>query len=64
MDIPRAIITFLLNRIAGTKTWFLLRFLSRIVLMVTEYDILGSDGKVYEAETKTGGKVTFTKKRY
>jgi len=50
MDIPRAIITFLLNRIAGTKTWFLLRFLSRIVIDGTEYDISGSDGKVYEAE--------------
>ena len=62
MDIPRAIITFLLNRIAGTKTWFLLRFLSRIVIDGTEYDISGSDGKEYEAETRTGGKVKFTKK--
>lgn len=62
MDVPKAIIGFILNRIAGTKTWLLLRFLSRIVIDGTEYDIAGQSGNVYNAITKSGGKVEFSKK--
>lgn len=62
MDLPKFIASFILNRIAGTKTWLLLRFLSRIVIDGTEYDIASRDRNFYEAITKSGGKVEFFKK--